>query len=518
MKKLFIFLFALLFTVNAHAIGLNDPRKTNLGTYSIGGGIDPLAIASNLLPSVTDTYHLGEYSTPLSWQYLVLNNGATDGGAIYFDGNSAKYIKSSADGTSLTISSGFTTTVMGSDMLMNNRDIYGVGGGNASLYNFDYLQLNNAATDGGTVYFDGGTAVYLQSNAAGTELTAKAASIKLWGNVDIPNAGRMSMGNQGRIYGLNGIELVGNDYFKVPSFIYWGGNAKEIGGYYNVDYMARTTTEPNPSYTQTNKRFYIDGFNSTRLHLYQSLGSECLTNGALTSGTSWSDAGDFTLANNSADYAHSTGAGSITQAQADLAIALKANTYYLLVYSTGVAPGGAGDYLYIDTDVADRVYMLRSEYYRGQQIVFKTNASPTDFTIKAVSTAWAGLIDTLSLKEVVTDNAQNYLEVVGGINSNGAQKIKRRAVGAGGTTTEAMDYLIAITAITGGGDTVTLQTADCVLNRELVVKDESGGASSANITIATQGAETIDGAATATISTNYGHITVYSNGSNWFTR
>lgn len=44
------------------------------------------------------------------------------------------------------------------------------------------------------------------------------------------------------------------------------------------------------------------------------------------------------------------------------------------------------------------------------------------------------------------------------------------------------------------------------------VKDESGNAGTNNITVATEGAETIDGAATSVISTDYGHVTLYSNG------
>ena len=40
-----------------------------------------------------------------------------------------------------------------------------------------------------------------------------------------------------------------------------------------------------------------------------------------------------------------------------------------------------------------------------------------------------------------------------------------------------------------------------------------------NITIATEGSETIDGAATKVISSNYGSVTLYADhlGANWFT-
>ena len=64
--------------------------------------------------------------------------------------------------------------------------------------------------------------------------------------------------------------------------------------------------------------------------------------------------------------------------------------------------------------------------------------------------------------------------------------------------------------------TITLDTDDVVDGRVIVIKDESGVAGTNNITIATEGAETIDGAATIVISSNFGVARVYSNGSNWF--
>ena len=50
-----------------------------------------------------------------------------------------------------------------------------------------------------------------------------------------------------------------------------------------------------------------------------------------------------------------------------------------------------------------------------------------------------------------------------------------------------------------------------------IVKDESGAASVNNITLATTGGQTINGAATNVINTNYGTASVYSDGANWFT-
>ena len=65
--------------------------------------------------------------------------------------------------------------------------------------------------------------------------------------------------------------------------------------------------------------------------------------------------------------------------------------------------------------------------------------------------------------------------------------------------------------------TKTLPTGEVRTGRIYTVKDESGAAASNNITVATGGSENIDGSATNVISANYGSVTYYSDGTNWFT-
>lgn len=96
----------------------------------------------------------------------------------------------------------------------------------------------------------------------------------------------------------------------------------------------------------------------------------------------------------------------------------------------------------------------------------------------------------------------------------GGQRVKRTVSAAGNITATASDFVIGKTGISGGGDTVTLPAA--VAGQQIVVKDESGSAATDNITIATPGSENIDGAATATISANYGVLRLYSDGTDWF--
>ena len=81
------------------------------------------------------------------------------------------------------------------------------------------------------------------------------------------------------------------------------------------------------------------------------------------------------------------------------------------------------------------------------------------------------------------------------------------------------DYRVVVTAIPAPR-TITISSDDIKLkNRlstEFVFKDAAGGATVNPITIATEGSETIDGAATAIINSNYGRVRLFSDGSNLF--
>ena len=57
--------------------------------------------ASNFVPKTNAAYDLG--TSTLNWQSIYLDNDSTDGGAIYFDASSTKYIKAAADGSDLAL-------------------------------------------------------------------------------------------------------------------------------------------------------------------------------------------------------------------------------------------------------------------------------------------------------------------------------------------------------------------------------------------------------------------------------
>ena len=91
--------------------------------------------------------------------------------------------------------------------------------------------------------------------------------------------------------------------------------------------------------------------------------------------------------------------------------------------------------------------------------------------------------------------------------------------GKSASDTTAGETIIGVTD-TSAPRTITLATADVKAGRIIIIKDESGGAATNNITIATQGTQLIDGDGTDTalkITVGYGVVRLYSDGTNWYT-
>lgn len=84
-------------------------------------------------------------------------------------------------------------------------------------------------------------------------------------------------------------------------------------------------------------------------------------------------------------------------------------------------------------------------------------------------------------------------------------------------TTAATDFLLAITNLSYAPSVGLPRPRDVGAGKTYIVKDEVGGAGTTTITVRSAAEETIDGAATSTLTTNYQSRRYYSDGSNWFT-
>ncbi len=78
------------------------------------------------------------------------------------------------------------------------------------------------------------------------------------------------------------------------------------------------------------------------------------------------------------------------------------------------------------------------------------------------------------------------------------------------------EVILHVTRTATGTCVITIDTDMLSQDSQITIKDAGGGAASFNITVQTEGAANIDGAATAVISGNYDSITLYNDDSNWF--
>jgi hypothetical protein len=124
-----------------------------------------------------------------------------------------------------------------------------------------------------------------------------------------------------------------------------------------------------------------------------------------------------------------------------------------------------------------------------------------------------GAVGQLTLNTATTDTS-SFTAV--GMANTASQTFNRTAVADVAYAILTTDCIVAYTSLTAPR-TATLPTSVGVKGKIYIVKDEAGLAGTQNITIATTSAQTIDGAATKVINTNFGVFRLYSNGTNWFT-
>lgn len=101
------------------------------------------------------------------------------------------------------------------------------------------------------------------------------------------------------------------------------------------------------------------------------------------------------------------------------------------------------------------------------------------------------------------------------------QSVLRRAVSTLVTgfnvSVTAYDFIIGITSLSYSPAVILPKPSMVGEGKTYLIKDEAGGAATTTITIRSDAGETIDGAASATIATNYGFKSFYTDGASWFT-
>jgi hypothetical protein len=160
----------------------------------------------------------------------------------------------------------------------------------------------------------------------------------------------------------------------------------------------------------------------------------------------------------------------------------------------------------------DRIYFIEDS---GINVL--SNISVTSDVADGTLQGYTAQVDSLDVMGIygLSDGSggvdNEYLKCFGGIVHNVT------TVADSVYTTEISDTFIHVTYTATGAVTVTLST-ECanVEGLPLHIKDAGGNAGTNNITIDTEGSETIDGSATVTISSNDDSVSLYSDGSNWF--
>jgi len=172
---------------------------------------------------------------------------------------------------------------------------------------------------------------------------------------------------------------------------------------------------------------------------------------------------------------------------------------------TANVPAGAGNaaWVLVERDAAGTM-----TYTKGTEFAWATTNSQTDYVPQGSDNTaqWAVLVRN-------GDTEFTYGHLWNLSMARHIQGKTRTAISADANTSGRGIYEIDTSGV---AITLTLDTDDVVDGREIIVKDTAGNANASNITIDTEGAETIDGAGSQTINTDYGYLRLYSDGSNWF--
>jgi hypothetical protein len=135
------------------------------------------------------------------------------------------------------------------------------------------------------------------------------------------------------------------------------------------------------------------------------LGGELLAEGDFATHAHWTRSDDFSASftGGKAVYAHSTGAGSLVQAAADLAETIGIGRWYRIVYTVSSVTAGC---VCIVNDGNDNPHYTLNLTAGTHTADFQTvgDANNGDFAITATSSAGGFSLDNLSLKQIGGDS------------------------------------------------------------------------------------------------------------------
>lgn len=188
------------------------------------------------------------------------------------------------------------------------------------------------------------------------------------------------------------------------------------------------------------------------------------------------------------------------------------------------------DVLFVDQDADAKAINVFTATATDEAINLSANSLTTGKGINATSNSSAGSSYRVANFEVTSGGTGTALRAS---HANGGIALLVQGTGARTIFQSSMEYSLttvgASTYNVGGSDaliivdytatapcTITIPSAQRRQGRRISIKDSGGNAGTNNVTIATGGSETIDGAATAVLSTDYESVDLICNGTNWF--
>ena len=151
------------------------------------------------------------------------------------------------------------------------------------------------------------------------------------------------------------------------------------------------------------------------------------------------------------------------------------------------------------------------------KLIFNEDNTDTDIVFRSADGANNKLIylDASTHRVGIgTDGNPSHLLTVGGASHLSGGLVHKRTAVTSNYTASTADYILGVTSVPVS---IQFDATDFAIGQVIVVKDESGAASSSDpITLTPSGSQTIDGFSSIPLESAYGALLLYSNGANWF--